>query len=461
MEEAGAAREDGDATARPTESAPVELERSLGLGSALSVGLGTMVGAGIFVFPGLAAGEAGAAATLSFALGAVIALLVALPASELATAMPRSGGGYVFVSRGLGAGWGALVGLGQWMGLVFASAFYLVGAGYYLAEVARVMGWSAPLAPSWIGFTAAVVLAVISLLGTRKSGALQSLIVILLLVILAAFLGYGLLTAAGVVEGPTREREAFAPFGVLPVFTTGAMVFTSYLGFAQIAAVAGEIRKPRRNIPLAMVGSVLLVGTLYVLTLVVATRILPPSRLGELGETAMVQVAREMAGPAGAALFLVGGVLATLSSANASILSSSRSIFALGRDHLVPERAGAVNERFRTPHVAILLAAIPMAALTLLGRLDVLAEVASLLHLFLYGLICFALIALRRRDPPDYEPSFRCPGYPLVPLLGGVASFALIGFMQPMSRIIGTAVLAAAFVWYRLYAPDVHLKETE
>ena len=106
----------------------------------LAIGIGTMIGAGIFVFPGLAAGNAGPAAALSFGVGGVVALLVALPASELATAMPRSGGGYFFVSRSMGTAFGAIVGLGLWLGLVFASAFYLVGLGHYAAAVLGEVG---------------------------------------------------------------------------------------------------------------------------------------------------------------------------------------------------------------------------------------------------------------------------------------------------------------------------------
>ena len=118
-----------------------ELERTLGLTGGLAIGIGTMIGAGIFVFPGLAAGQAGPAAAGSFAIGMVVALLLALPTSELATAMPKNGGGYYFISRGLGALAGTVVGLSLWFGLVFATAFYLVGFGYYavaaLAPVRR------------------------------------------------------------------------------------------------------------------------------------------------------------------------------------------------------------------------------------------------------------------------------------------------------------------------------------
>ena len=119
-----------------------ELERTLGLSGGLAIGIGTMIGAGIFVFPGLAGAEVGTAAAASFAIGGVIALLVALPTSELATAMPKSGGGYYFVSRGLGTLAGTVVGLSLWSGLVFATAFYLVGLGFYALDALAELGIS-------------------------------------------------------------------------------------------------------------------------------------------------------------------------------------------------------------------------------------------------------------------------------------------------------------------------------
>lgn len=128
-----------------------DLERSLGPGATLAIGVGTMVGAGIFVFPGLAAGRAGPAATLSFALGAAIALLVALPTAELATAMPESGGVYHYVSRVMGPLAGTVVGIAQWLGLVFASAFYPVGVGHYFSDALAETGLG-PGAPDSGGY---------------------------------------------------------------------------------------------------------------------------------------------------------------------------------------------------------------------------------------------------------------------------------------------------------------------
>ena len=435
-----------------------ELERTLGLTQALAIGTGTMVGAGIFVFPGLAAGEAGPAAMLSFALGAVIALLVALPTSELATAMPESGGGYYFVSRSLGTFAGCLVGLGQWLGLIFASAFYLMGFGHYLSDLLREVGVEGGLPVVGIALGAAVLLTGVSITGTENTGDLQNWIVGALLVILAGFLGHGGLDVLGVF-GRERVPETFFPYGTMPVFTTAALVFTSYLGFVQIATVAGEIKNPGRNLPRSMIGSVLLVGGLYVLTIFIGTSLLGSERLSQLGETAVVNVGRSLFGTFGAAAILGGGLLATLSSANASILSASRSIYALSRDALVPREVQRLNERYRTPHVALLLAGGPIVGLILYGRVEVLAEVASLLHLVMYGLICVALLVLRRADPPEYTPSFKCPGYPVVPVLGALASFGLVAFMNPLSIVLGGGVLAAAAGWYVYYARTVTLSE--
>lgn len=434
-----------------------ELERSLGLVEALAIGVGTMVGAGIFVFPGLAAGQAGPAAMLSFGIGAVIALLVALPTTELATAMPKSGGGYYFVSRGLGAFTGALVGFGQWLGLIFASAFYLMGFAYYLADVMRILGLAESVPIQTVAFVTVIVLTGVSLTGTKNTGDLQNWIVGLLLIILTGFLGYGLLDVLGVF-GQMSTPDEFAPFGAMPIFTTAALVFTSYLGFAQIATVAGEIKDPARNLPRAMIGSVLLVGFLYVLTIFLSTSIVGSEELSGMGETAIVEVARAILGTIGAGAILIGGLLATLSSANASILSSSRSIFALSRDEMVPDRLREINRKFRTPHFALTLTGVPIAGLILFGRVEVLAEVASLLHLVMYGLICVTLIVIRRRQPDSYTPSFRCPGYPVVPALGAIASFGLIAFMNPLSIGLGVAILVVAGIWFFVYARGVETK---
>ncbi len=443
-----------------------ELDRTIGLTGALTIGTGTMIGAGIFVFPGLAAGRAGPAAAVSFAIGAVIALLVALPTSELATAMPESGGGYYFVSRGLGALPGAIVGIGLTFGLMFASAFYLVGLGEYAAQILVEAGVVATTDVSigpvnvvlLVGITAGILLTVLSVFGTENTESLQNVVVGLLLAILIVFLSVSGLDLLGVRGEPAATR-AFAPEGFAPILGTAALVFTSYLGFAQIATVAEDIVEPDRNLPLSMLGSVVLVGVFYVVTLLITGYTFPTGELLEMGETAIVELAREYLGFGGAVVILIAGLLATISSANASILSASRAMYGLSSDALIPEAAARVNREYGTPHFALAFVGGVTAALVATGRTEVLAEVASFLHLVMYGLICVVLIAIRRRDPDWYEPAFECPGYPIVPIVGGGASFALIAFMQPLSQILGVALSAVAVIWYLLYARNIQLKD--
>lgn len=439
-----------------------ELERTLGLAGGLAIGIGTMIGAGIFVFPGLAGSEVGTAATASFAVGGVVALLVALPTSELATAMPKSGGGYYFISRGLGTLAGTIVGLSLWLGLVFATAFYLVGLGYYaldaLAEVGISISISSGVLVSVLAVVFGIGFTILNVTGTENAAKLQNGIVALLLSMLVVFLAFGMLEAFGIVDADTPPSEAENVWEVVPILSVAALVFTSYLGFAQVATVAGEMKDPGRNLPLAMIGSVLIVTALYVVTIFVATDVFDQTALEAAGETAMVEIGRELLGTPGALVIIIGGLLATMSSANASILSTSRAIYGVSKDALLPQRASQINLQYGTPHIALGMAGGPIIVLAATRQVQLLAEVASFLHLIMYGLICVALLAIRRDEPEWYDPDFRVPGGPVIPVLGAIASFGLILFMDRLSIAVGIGVIAVTVGWYLYYARDVKLK---
>ena len=140
-----------------------------------------------------------------------------------------------------------------------------------------------------------------------------------------------------------------------------------------------------------------------------------------------------------------------MSSANASILSASRTVYALGRDKLLPEKSGELHPKYGTPYVALGIVGLPIMASLFIGRLEVLAEVASLLHLILYGLICITLVLCRRRRELWYAPTFRIPLYPVIPILGAVACFGLIALMEALSIYIGVGAIALSFGWFWYY----------
>lgn len=212
-----------------------QLERTLGFREALTIGVGTMVGAGIFVLPGPAAALAGPAAAVAFVAAGGIAVLTPLSASELATAMPASGGPYHFINRGLGPVFGSIASLGNWLGLAFATVFYAVGFGNYVAPL--VLGILPPLgigplplsAAQIGGLVAAVLFIGVNYLSTKGTGDRQNVIVIVLLAIL------GLFILLGVTQADVATLRPLFSEGPDSVFPATALVFVSYLGFAQVA----------------------------------------------------------------------------------------------------------------------------------------------------------------------------------------------------------------------------------
>ncbi len=426
-----------------------ELAKDLGLLSALTIGIGTMIGAGIFVLPGVAVSMAGPLAAGSFVLGGVIALFTALSASELGTAMPKAGGAYYYVNRALGPLFGSIAGWGNWIGLAFASAFYMFGLGEYVTAFVSVpvidLGVLRLAGSEIVALLGATFFTVVNYVGAKETGRLQNIIVILLVAILAVF------TLFGVLNADLRTLRPIAPEGFSQLLPVTGLVFVSYLGFVQITSVAEEIKNPGRNLPIAIVGSVVIVTTIYALVLVVILAAVPNEVVAG-NHTAVVQVAEILIGPIGAVAMLLGGLLATASSANASILSSSRINFAMGRDRLVSPALNEIHENFGTPYRSIAITGGLIVLFIVFGDLELLSTASSILHLVVYGLLNVALIVMREADPSNYEPDFTVPLYPITPILGAVLSFALIGFIDPTVIVLCGLFVLLAVGWYLLYA---------
>ena len=428
-----------------------ELAKDLGPLAALTIGVGTMIGAGIFVLPGAAITGAGWFAVISFVLGGAIALLTALSASELGTAMPRSGGAYYYINQGLGPLFGSVAGWSNWLGLAFASAFYMVGFGQYIVNIVGVTGGLGlgPITVTWVKLVAVLggaVFVAVNYIGAKETGRLQNIIVILLVAILAVF----------TVIGALRADPSNLPRGkgLTPMLTTTGLIFVSYLGFVQITSVAEEIKDPDRNLPRAVIGSVLLVTVIYTLVLVVMAAAVKQGFIEGLApnEIAVVEVGRIILGPIGAVALLIGGLLATASSANASILASSRINFAMGRDRIVTPELNEVHPRFGTPYRAIAITGGLILVFIVAAPIETLATIGSVLHLVIYGLLNVALIVFREVETVEYNPSYTVPFYPATPILGIVVSFALIAFISPTVIALCALLIGGAVLWYLGYA---------
>ncbi|MFP9060578.1 amino acid permease [Natrialbaceae archaeon A-chndr2] len=446
-----------------------DLARDLGFLEAYTLGLGTMIGAGIFVLPGIVADAAGPGAMVSFTIGGVVALLAALSLSELATGMPKAGGSYYYVNHALGSFFGTIVGWGMWAGLMFATAFYMLGFGQYLFD----QPFDA-LPVILAALAMAALLVVVNYRGVKETGSLQNVIVIALVGAILVFITVGLLRVDPDLLTPFTGGEGWGAVGA-----TAGTVFVAFIGFEVIATSAEEIKNPGRNLPLSMIAAVVTPTILYVLVMLVSTGILPIDQLSPDATSVPVSdVAREAASIFGAVsvagytlefavlgggLMTVAAILATVSSANASILSAARVNFAMGRDRILSNWLNDIHTKYRTPYRAIIATGVVILALIASPLpISTLADVAAFMFLITYALVHVAVIVLRRAQPAEYEPDFRIPSilYPAVPALGFVTCLAVMIQMPLEVQGIGVAIVGAGIGWYQFYAKDKALSTT-
>jgi amino acid transporter/nucleotide-binding universal stress UspA family protein len=404
------------------------LVRELGLSEALAIGLGTMIGAGIFVLSAIAADRAGPAAFLSYIAAGLICLPTAMAVSELATGMPQAGGSYHLISRSLGPIAGAIVGPGNWLGLVFATGFYLIGFAEYVAYFVSLPRWATAL-------VAGLFFVFLNYRGAKLSGRVQNIIVVLLVLILALFVVRGLFNIDPALHRP------FVPYGWGPVLANVGLIIVSFTGFEKISTIAEEIKRPERNLPRAIVGSVIVATVLYAAILYVATGILPYDEIAGF-QAPLVEAANRFMSIVGIVGMSLGALLATASSANAAIMASSRINFAMGRDRILPGWFNDIHPRYLTPHRSVLVTG---------GQAAVLAEISSALFMVSYALLALGLVVMHRAKPAWYRPAYRMPLYPVLPAVGGLLALAVIGTMNHVSQLAGLGLVALSLAWYAVW----------
>lgn len=413
------------------------LSRSLGFFPTFAIGTGTMIGAGIFVLPGLAAEAAGPAAILSFFLGGLISMATALSMAELATGMPRAGGSYYFISRTMGAVFGTIIGIGAWLALVFKGSFALVG----LAEYLHIL---LPIPVLLIAVVFGVLLLYLNYRGSESSGALQNGIVIGLFLILTIFIVKGIT----IIE-PERLRPVM-PQGVSSIFATTGLIFVSYLGITQLSAISEEVKDPAKNLPRAFIASVGSVTILYVGVMLVINGVFPFAEISGL-EAPLVTAAEMMGGRLGRIAIILAGFFATVSTANAAIMSSSRFPFAMGRDKLLPKWIIEIHNEHETPYRAIVITGVTMIALLLFIEVENLAKLGSTFNVMIFVLINFSVIVLRKKRQAWFRPTFKAPLFPLPQFIGIGGGLILLPQLGLLPMLFAFFVLVFGVIWFKVY----------
>jgi amino acid transporter len=447
----------------------------LGLLDATMIGMGAMIGAGIFVLTGLAAEIAGPAAIVVFGLNGVVTAFTALSYAELAAAIPRSGGGYAFVREIFADSPAFMMGWMLWFAYMVAGALYALGFAPNFLELLHVYGLVAPPGEAGAvtipGLGLAVsfrlllaILAVGGLVGlnavsTAASGSVETIFTVTKVGILVVFVGFGL-------TAPAFSEAEFQPLfregrGALSVLSAMGLTFIAFEGYDLITTVTEEVENPRENIPKAIVLSLVATVVVYLAVVTVAVGTLGAERLAEAGEAGIAAAATSFMPTGlpiiqnGGALIVFGAVFSTLTALNAVVIASSRVAFAMGREGQHLRRIGQIHHRFGTPLVAIVASGLVMLLAVALPT-ESAGNMSSLFFLLSFIVVNGAVIKLRRERPDMHRP-YTMPYYPIPPILGIVANavlaIVLVGVLlqsDPLAIGLSVGWLALGGVAYLL-----------
>jgi len=455
-----------------------ELSRDMGLLHVTMIGVGAMIGAGIFGLTGIAAGHAGPALILAFLLNGVVTSITALAYAELGSCFPEAGGGYLWVKEALPQPNGFLSGWMSWFAHAVACSFYAIVFGAFLVEFAGtfvdfgafIPDWSEvvrPYAEKGVAVLITFVFCYINFRGAKETGQVETIVTLLKILVILVFIVSGFYFIRAEEIAWRGRFRPFLPAGMTGVVVAMGLTFIAFEGYEIIAQCGEEVKRPRRNIPLSIMLSLVIVVPIYILVGFVAIGAVIPgpgfetvyAYLGALKETALVRAADQFM-RFGGLVFVVGGLLATMSALNATVYSSSRVSFAMGRDHNLPSIFGRVHPRTKTPHWAVLISGVFIALMAALLPIEDIASATDAMFLFLFMLVNLSVVNLRRHRP-DLDRGFRVPLSPFLPILAVLLNLSLAAFLllhYPLGIAVTLGYIAAGVVMYYAYS---RRRETE
>jgi len=431
----------------------VSLSRELSLFDITMIGVAGMIGAGIFALTGIATGIAGPAILLAFLLNGIIATFTGLAYAELGSTLPEAGGSYLWVKEAMGDHFGFLAGWCDWAAHTIACALYAVTFGSFFSEFMIVfMNFTAisqDILTKISAFLIVSLLTYINYLGAKESGRVGGFVTLFkvsILVIFAAFGIYKTFLKPDWIAAFTTP--SFFPHEFTGVLAAMGLTFIAFEGYEIIVQSGEEAKNPEKNIPKAVVVSLWIAVLIYVMvafSLIGSIEAKIPSwmYLGQLAEFSMIRVADQIM-PLGSILIITGGLISTVSAMNATIYSSSRVSFALGRTGYLPDILSKINEKTRTPHYSIFFSYLIISVMAM-APIEAIASVADIMFLILFVLVNFVLILLRFRRP-DLKRTFRVPLVPYLPFIA-IASQIIIGYFLITELEHGTFVIGVTILW--------------
>jgi APA family basic amino acid/polyamine antiporter len=411
----------------------MELKRALNLFDATAIGIGAIIGAGIFVVLGISMGYAGPSVIVSMIIAGIVASFTAFSFAELGSAIPREGGAYAFAYELISPAAAFVVGCLWLFAQVVAGAAVSLGfASYFVALF--------PILPvKIIAVLAALALTGLNAVGIKQSAVVNNILVLVKIAILCLFIGFGMFYLN------LQNFSPFSPNGTFGVLEGAGFIFFAYLGFGRIATLGEEVKNPQRTLPLSILLSLTVSVVVYILTGFVATGLKDYRVLAQSGSP-LADAAKATGNAALVAAISLGALIATVSVLLTNLIGLSRVSFAMARDGQLPKTAAKISPRFGTPYASILIMGAVIAALAFFLDLRQTVAITSFGLLSTHVVVNLSAIILRKKKPSS--STFKVPFYPMIPLLGIISCIILMFSLPEESWIAAAAIVAFSAVLY-------------
>ena len=448
------------------------LVRSLSLKDSVMIGVASMIGGAIFVLVGPGMAQAGAALMIAFLLNGVITIFTALTYAELGSAFPATGGGYKWVRAGLPRPNAYLSGWMAWFGHTIAGSLYAVAFGSFFAHLLRtsgVIGDDIAIPIDKIFAVIAIIIFIfVNVRGSSDTGKVGNAITFTQLAIIGILIAAAIGAMMFANPNWSDNYTDFLPSGVAGLALAMGLTFIAFEGYEIISQAGDEIKNPKRNIPRAILISLGIVISIYIVFTFVFIGGLNESVIGmpawefigSFGELGIIEAADQFL-PYGALIVLAGGLVSTLSALNATTFAASRVSFAMGVQYNLPHIFSKIHPKYHTPFVATIISGVIMLILAISMDLTAIAFAASVMFLFLFTQVNLASITIRRLYASTVEYGFKTPLFPLIPILGILTAAGLsiyLLFTHPESWIIAIIWIIIGFVIYKFYTSKKELE---